>query len=121
MGRLVSCPDCGHKVSKSAVNCPNCGRPFRAQAGERFSVSGCGLISAGLFVAVVGSFLFLFVDSLPRGDNAPQRERSAPASKLDLGGEIENRFGRRLRPGSRVRPLIKQNPLQLSQVFGSSC
>ena len=59
MGRLVSCPDCGHKVSKSAVNCPNCGRPFRAQAGERFSVSGCGLISAGLFVAVVGSFLFL--------------------------------------------------------------
>lgn len=24
---LVSCPDCGGMVSKSAPNCPHCGRP----------------------------------------------------------------------------------------------
>jgi hypothetical protein len=24
---LVTCPDCGGTVSKSALNCPHCGRP----------------------------------------------------------------------------------------------
>lgn len=24
---LISCPDCGHRISKSAMACPNCGAP----------------------------------------------------------------------------------------------
>ncbi len=27
MSNLTSCPDCDHKVSRSAARCPNCGRP----------------------------------------------------------------------------------------------
>lgn len=29
--RLKKCPDCKHKISKSAVNCPYCGRPMHPQ------------------------------------------------------------------------------------------
>ncbi len=34
-GRLVTCPDCGNKVSLRAVKCPHCGCPAAALAGER--------------------------------------------------------------------------------------
>lgn len=26
---LIACPDCGKKISRSAISCPNCGRPMR--------------------------------------------------------------------------------------------
>ena len=29
MARLISCPDCGRRVSTAAFSCPACGRPFR--------------------------------------------------------------------------------------------
>jgi predicted amidophosphoribosyltransferase len=31
---LVSCPDCGHTVSRLAEVCPGCGRPLRQPAAR---------------------------------------------------------------------------------------
>ena len=31
-GNLVSCPDCGHQVSRAAETCPSCARPLRKAA-----------------------------------------------------------------------------------------
>lgn len=25
---LITCPECGKKISDQAINCPNCGRPI---------------------------------------------------------------------------------------------
>lgn len=53
---LITCPDCGKKISSSAEKCPDCGRPMRmSRQGNAFNpfhdpVHFIGLIIATLMV-----------------------------------------------------------------------
>lgn len=35
---LISCPECGHDVSDSAVTCPNCGFRLKKQKNSNIKV-----------------------------------------------------------------------------------
>lgn len=67
---LISCRECGSKISKKAAVCPSCGVPRKAKS----SIStGCGcLIIAGVTLAVMAA-----VSSRP-GRSRPQREQTSP-------------------------------------------
>jgi hypothetical protein len=39
---LITCPDCGRRISDAANSCPNCGRPSRLQAHAGPSYAGAG-------------------------------------------------------------------------------
>jgi hypothetical protein len=50
---LITCPDCGKKVSDSAHACPNCAHPFKGSAqthrlGGKFEAVGFLAILAGI-------------------------------------------------------------------------
>ena len=87
MGKLISCPDCGRQVSKSAVQCPSCGHPFRASAKGKSSISCCGLISAAIFVAVVG-FISEFLALTPKGNLPAPGQRPSPSSTPKIGDPV---------------------------------
>ena len=81
---------------------------------KKSSMSCCGLITAALLVTVVG--FFLFVATLPRGKNPANGERPAQTDKPNIGGEITNRFGHRLRAGNRVK-IVHSDPSVQPSVF----
>ncbi len=43
---LISCPECGHKVSEVAQACPSCGHPVGSSANHRTSVQFVSTLSA---------------------------------------------------------------------------
>ena len=68
---LVSCPDCGHTVSRLAEVCPGCGRPLRKPASREglFLRTMNQLVSASVWLvallflvplvaALIGVFLY---------------------------------------------------------------
>lgn len=57
--KLISCPDCGHKVSKKAKNCPNCGRQFRRDLTSIEIVGGIILL-----IILIPIFLFFGLAAL---------------------------------------------------------
>lgn len=49
---IISCPDCGGKVSKEAETCPHCGHVFK-------KANTSGTSAAGVFIAIILAILFL--------------------------------------------------------------
>lgn len=47
---IISCPDCGEKVSKRAPYCPHCGTPVRPS----LSFSGINVLALILIIAAIG-------------------------------------------------------------------
>ena len=62
---LKPCPDCGHKVSPSAIACPNCGKNFRVT--EQNKVFYVMVIVVVAFLILRFALLYLIgVDILPQ-------------------------------------------------------
>ena len=54
MGRLTTCRDCGHRVSKSADFCPSCGARFRLRFYEgRWSTVFKGVLFCFAFLLLL--------------------------------------------------------------------
>jgi hypothetical protein len=58
---LISCPECGHDVSDSAVTCPNCG--FRLKKQKKFKHKG--IIALLIIIGCFAGWVYYFMVSKP--------------------------------------------------------
>ncbi len=64
MSNLTSCPDCHHKVSRSAARCPNCGRSRNAS-----------MVGVKVLMVLLGGFVwFVWTQSMLNPPDSLQRQ-----------------------------------------------
>ena len=51
---LITCPECGQKISSQANSCPHCGAP-----AKKVAAAGCPVWLAIVFLAFVGAFFII--------------------------------------------------------------
>lgn len=57
---LMFCPDCGKKISRSAITCPNCGHPFEVKREEKKVVLKSGGIKAISYITTLIGYALSF-------------------------------------------------------------
>ena len=75
---LVDCPQCGHKISPSAIACPSCGHGIaagRKKSADANVAVGCGVVSLGVF-----GFMFW---AMSEGGKIQDAEKTNPTCVSD--------------------------------------
>ncbi len=72
MGKLTSCGDCGHQISRKAKTCPGCGAPNKPTRKQY----GCGSVLGPLIVIGLIIWGFSHLDS-----GSPTSPRTTPSSR----------------------------------------
>jgi len=60
---LISCSECGEKISKKAEACPHCGNPSKKQSGS----TECGSVTTIIVIALTIWFVFSLYDDSQYG------------------------------------------------------
>lgn len=76
---LVSCPDCGARISDAAPLCPNCGRPISNTPAEKKKTS------VGAKLGAIVGIAFLVALTRARLDKGARVASTPPAEALDAG------------------------------------
>jgi hypothetical protein len=119
---LITCPECAHEVSSSAVACPNCGHPFARPAVQprvvvqEFVEEDSGFpkwafIPLGLLGVVLLFVLFAF---LRNGDDQDQRNINVRvAGQSNTGNSVRETT---IRPDSQPNQVVVPSTSQPGQV-----